>query len=87
MINVTNTRCRDAKGELMRNGIGSLTTGDVAQYCDVTRQSVIRWIKEGKLKTHYRTPGGHYRIRKADLRDFLEQFDMPVEPAFFEEAP
>lgn len=71
----------------MKDGIGALTTGDVAQYCNVTRQSVVRWIKQGKLKPHYRTPGGHYRIREADFRSFLEQFEIPIDPTFFEDAP
>jgi excisionase family DNA binding protein len=45
---------------------------------------VLRWIRQGKLKA-YTTPGGHYRIRVADFRDFLERFDIPVDEAFFGE--
>jgi CheY-like chemotaxis protein len=44
---------------------------------------VIRWIQQGKLKAHT-TPGGHYRIRIADFRDFLERFHIPVDSSFFE---
>jgi CheY-like chemotaxis protein len=47
---------------------------------------VIRWIQQGKLKA-YTTPGGHYRIRVADFRDFLERFRIPVDEAFFEAEP
>jgi excisionase family DNA binding protein len=63
-----------------------LTTGDVARYCGVSRMAVIRWIKQEKLKA-YTTPGGHYRIRVADFRDFLQAFDMPVAARFFGEGP
>ncbi len=66
----------------MRYESKPLTTGDVARYCGVSRQGVIRWIKQGKLEA-YRTPGGHYRIQKAHFRNFLEKFDMPVDDGFF----
>jgi len=46
---------------------------------------VLRWIRQGKLKTHT-TPGGHYRIQLPDFRDFLERFDIPVDESFFAEA-
>lgn len=68
----------------MRDNTRPLTTGDVARYCGVSRMGVIRWIRQGKLKA-FATPGGHHRIRIADFRDFLERFDIPVEPSFFGE--
>ncbi len=67
----------------MRGNPRLLTTGDVARYCGVSRMGVIRWIQQGKLKAHT-TPGGHYRIRIADFRDFLERFHIPVDSSFFE---
>lgn len=66
----------------MRDRTRLLTTGDVAGYCGASRMGVLRWIRQGKLKA-YTTPGGHYRIRPADFRDFLEQFDLPVDDSFF----
>lgn len=68
----------------MKDG-AKLTAGEVARYCGVSRRGVNRWIRQGKLKA-YKTPGGHYRIRKADFRNFLEQFEMPVDPTFFGEG-
>lgn len=59
-----------------------MRTGNVARYCGVSRQGVIRWIQEGRLEA-FRTPGGHYRIRQVDFRDFLEEHDIPVNPDFF----
>jgi len=59
-----------------------LTTGDIAKYCQVSPVTVFRWIKAGKLKA-YTTPGGHYRVRKADFRKFLEATGMPILEDFF----
>lgn len=42
-----------------------LTTGEVAHICGVTPDAVLKWIKKGKLPAT-RTPGGHYRIMRAD---------------------
>jgi len=61
-----------------------LTTSEVAAYCQVTNDGVVKWIKGKKLRA-YSTPGGHYRIRKSDFREFLERFGMPVDPQFFAE--
>ena len=49
-----------------------LTTSEVAAYCQVTNDGVVKWIKAKKLRA-YSTPGGHYRIRKSDFREFLEK--------------
>lgn len=61
-----------------------LTTSEVAAYCQVTNDGVVKWIKAKKLRA-YSTPGGHYRIRKSDFREFLERFGMPVDQKFFAE--
>jgi two-component system response regulator VicR len=53
-----------------------LTTGDVAMHCYVSNAAVLKWIKSGKLKA-YRTPGRHYRIRRADFNTFLDTHGMP----------
>ncbi len=62
-----------------------LTTSEVASYCQVTNDGVVKWIKAKKLRA-YSTPGGHYRIRKSDFKEFLERFGMPVDHEFFAEA-
>jgi excisionase family DNA binding protein len=38
-----------------------ITTGEAAAIFDVDPDSVLRWIKSGKIPA-IRTPGGHYRI-------------------------
>ncbi len=48
-----------------------LTTGEAASILSVTSDAVLKWVKAGKLPAQ-RTPGGHYRIRKADLLNNAE---------------
>lgn len=55
---------------------GVLTTFDAAKICNANVNSIKNWIAQGKLKA-YRTPGGHYRIERRHLREFLHEHDMP----------
>jgi excisionase family DNA binding protein len=52
------------------------TTVDLAKVCKVSLRTVIRWVDEGKL-TSFRTPGGHRRVREADLLKFLDIYQIP----------
>ena len=52
------------------------TTFDVAQICDANVVSIKNWIIKGVLRA-FRTPGGHYRVRRLDLEAFLIKYDMP----------
>jgi len=54
----------------------------MAEYCQVRPATVFNWIKEGKLKA-YSTPGGHYRVRMEDFRDFLAKYEIPIDDDFF----
>ncbi len=60
----------------------ALTTGQMAEYCQVRPATVFNWIKGGKLKA-YSTPGGHYRVRLEDFLDFLEKYEIPIDEDFF----
>jgi excisionase family DNA binding protein len=65
-----------------------LSLEDVASRLQVSDQTVRRWIKSGKL-TAYK-PGLEYRIREADLEEFLRAREVrpkvqrrsPLEPSF-----
>ncbi|MDA7977414.1 MAG: response regulator [Pirellulales bacterium] len=60
----------------------ALTTGEIAQYCDVNFRTVLRWIERGKLRA-YKLPGrGDNRVRIDDFREFLEQHKMPIPELF-----
>jgi len=59
-----------------------LTTGQAAKLCAVTPDTVLKWIKKGRLKAT-RTAGGHYRVALPDLRPFMagfgqEEHSLPV---------
>ena len=43
-----------------------LSTGKVARRLSVTSDTVLKWIKSGRLPA-VRTAGGHYRISESDL--------------------
>lgn len=58
------------------------TTTEVARYCEVSNDGVLKWIKSGKLRA-FSTPGGHYRISAEDFRDFLKLYAFPVQESFF----
>ncbi len=54
-----------------------LTIPQAAMYCGVTRMSMWRWVKAGKIKT-FVTPGGHHRIIKSDLERSLKAQGMKL---------
>lgn len=54
-----------------------LSTTDVARMLGVAVGSVANWIDSNKLKAG-RTPGGHRRVAKADLLDFIRRHNLPV---------
>ena len=61
-----------------------LTSRDIATYCQVSKSTVLEWIKSERLKA-FRLPSGHYRIDKRDFRNFLEKWNMPIKGWPFEE--
>jgi excisionase family DNA binding protein len=68
--------------DTMDSEIRSLTTGEIAEYCDVNLRTVIRWIEAGKLKG-YKLPGrGNNRVLEPDFLDFLRENGMPVPKGF-----
>jgi len=58
------------------------TTSEVANYCAVTNDGVLKWIKSSKLRA-FSTPGGHYRVSAEDFRTFLEKYEIPIDETFF----
>ncbi|MBT8396566.1 MAG: excisionase family DNA-binding protein [Gemmatimonadetes bacterium] len=53
-----------------------LTTGQAAKLCAVTPDTVLKWIKKGRLAAT-RTAGGHYRVALPDLEPFMAGFGQP----------
>lgn len=52
-------------------------THTIAGICQVTRQTVARWIEEGKIPS-FNTGGGQHRVWAADLVPFLTSHNIPV---------
>jgi excisionase family DNA binding protein len=52
------------------------TTYDAARICNANIASIKNWIAKGLLRA-FRTPGGHYRIKRTDLQTFVVQYGMP----------
>lgn len=57
----------------------SFSTSEVAVYCHVTADTIRKWAEAGRIRV-FKTPGGHRRIRREDLLDFLRTNEMPVHP-------
>jgi excisionase family DNA binding protein len=48
-----------------------LSTGKVAEICSVSRDTVLKWVKSGKVP-FYETPGGQYRVPRSALDAILK---------------
>ena len=53
------------------------TSHEVASLVQVSPSSVLKWIEQGKLRA-FRTPGGHRRVAREELLDFLRAHQLPV---------
>ncbi len=47
-----------------------LTTGQAAKLCSVKPDTMLKWIKKGKIKAS-RTAGGHFRVNRSDMADYI----------------
>ncbi len=55
----------------------SFSTSEVAKYCHVTPDTIRKWAEAGRIHV-FKTPGGHRRIRREDLLQFLRENNIPV---------
>ncbi len=60
-----------------------LTSRDIAEYCQVSKSTVIAWMRSGELIA-YKLPSGHNRIDVKDFKKFLTKWKMPVKGWPFE---
>lgn len=56
-----------------------LSSHEVGAMLQCNPSSVNKWVKEGKIIAH-KTPGGHRRMRAADVIAFLAQYNMSIPP-------
>ena len=48
-----------------------MTIGEIAAYLKISEQIIIKLVKDGEIPS-FRI-GEHYRIKKSDIADFIEQ--------------
>src|SRR5215212_9515752 len=56
---------------------GFYTTHEAARILGVSLPTVVNWIKARRLKAH-RTPGGHRRIARSEIAEFMLRQGMPL---------
>jgi excisionase family DNA binding protein len=54
-----------------------LTVFQASKYCNVSPRTIINWIDAGHIEA-YKTVGGHRRIKKSDLQDFMRKQGIPI---------
>jgi len=54
-----------------------MTVSQASDYCKVSSKTIINWIEAGHIKA-YKTVGGHRRIKREDLDQFLKEKGMPI---------
>jgi len=57
----------------------SFSSSQVARYCHVTADTIRKWADAGRIAV-FKTPGGHRRIRREDLIEFLNTNNIPIHP-------
>jgi excisionase family DNA binding protein len=54
-----------------------LTVYKAGKHCNVTSQTIINWIESGHIEA-YKTVGGHRRIKRAVLEEFMRKQGIPI---------
>ena len=64
----------------------TFSTLEISRVCEVDPVTVARWCDQGQLRC-FRTPGGHRRVVREDLLQFLRRHGVPLPPELAEERP
>ena len=62
------------KGEIYMD---IFTVSQASKYCRVSPKTIINWIEAGYIKA-YKTIGGHRRMKREDLDEFMKKNGMPI---------
>ena len=54
-----------------------LTVFQASKHCNVSPKTIINWIESGHIEA-YKTVGGHRRIKRADLVEFMKKQGIPI---------
>jgi excisionase family DNA binding protein len=52
-----------------------ISVGFIAKRCGVSNTTVLRWINTRQLPA-FKLPGGHFRVGRTDLTEFLDKNNM-----------
>ncbi len=53
------------------------TVFKASNYCNVSSKTIINWVESGKIEA-YKTVGGHRRIKRDDLENFMKKQGIPI---------
>ena len=53
------------------------TVFQASKFCKVSPKTIINWTESGHIKA-FKTVGGHRRIKKIDLEDFMKKQGIPL---------
>ena len=59
-----------------------ITVNQIADYLEVSKQAVNKWINNGELKA-YRLPSGRIKILRSDFLFYLQENDLYVDNEYF----
>jgi excisionase family DNA binding protein len=79
MKSIKRIKSRITRKSMKNSGKDYVSTGQAAELCSVTPDTVLKWIKAGKLPAN-RTPGGHYRIPRETLLNVIETGNLDTIP-------
>ena len=54
-----------------------LTVFQASNYCRVSPKTIINWIEAGHINA-YKTVGGHRRIKRSNLEEFMKKQGIPI---------
>ncbi len=54
-----------------------LTVAKASEYCRVSAKTIINWVESGHIEA-YKTVGGHRRIKKDVLENFMKKQGIPI---------
>jgi len=63
--------------KIAMNNKAYYSTAEAAKICNVSRGSIVRWIREGRLNAS-ETFGGHHRVSREELIGVLKKLNMPI---------
>jgi len=55
----------------------TLTVFKASKHCKVSSKTIINWIEAGHINA-YKTVGGHRRIKRPDLEEFMRKQGIPI---------